>query len=162
MTPANLPQHTPAELLQISPENLEVANQYLELQSIDETALALGLAATDVSKILQRREVRAYVDQVFFDLGFNNRFKIRSALDAVIRKKFQDLEEADTGSSKDIADLLALSHKFTMEQLDRQIELEKVHHQNIRSQVNVQINDGSGGSKYGQLIQQLVQLDNPQ
>lgn len=155
----NLPTHTPTELLQISPEALEVANQYLQLQSVEAVADSLDLSTQQCSQILARREVRAYIDQVFFDLGFNNRFRIRNALDAVIRKKFQDLEEADTGSSKDIADLLALSHKFTMEQLDKQIELEKVHHQNIKSQVNVQINEAGGGSKYGALIQQLVTLD---
>jgi hypothetical protein len=52
---------------------------------------------------------------------------------------------------------------MTMEQLDRQIELEKVRSQQIKSQVNVQINDGGGqagdGTRYGRLIQQLVNLD---
>ena len=84
-------------------------------------------------------------------------------MDAIIKKKFQELEEADIGSNKDISELLALSHKMTMEQLDRQIELEKVRSAQIKSQVNVQINDGGGGqgdgTKYGRLIQQLVNLD---
>jgi hypothetical protein len=96
---------------------------------------------------------------VFFDVGFNNRFKMRAAMDAIIKKKFQDMEEADVGSSKDIIEILALSHKMSMELLARQIELEKVQQAtNVKNQVNVQIN-GSDGSKYGQLINQLVNLD---
>ena len=81
-------------------------------------------------------------------------------MDALIKKKFQDMEEADVGSSKDILEILALSHKMTMEQMARQIELEKLQNNNIKSQVNVQINEAGGdGTKYGRLIQQLVNLD---
>lgn len=80
-------------------------------------------------------------------------------MDALIKKKFQDLEEADVGSSKDIIEILALSHKMTMEQMARQIELEKLQSANIKSQVNVQINEAGDGTKYGRLIQQLVNLD---
>jgi uncharacterized pyridoxal phosphate-containing UPF0001 family protein len=110
-----------------------------------------------VSSTLAKREVKAYIDNVFFDVGYNNRFKMRSAMDALIKVKFQELEEAQTGSNKDIAELLALSHKITMEQLDKQIELEKLKAGQLKSQVNVQINDAGGGTRYGQLITQLIE-----
>lgn len=159
----NLPTHTPAEVVEISPESLEIANLYLQVQDAAQVAQDLEVPLQLVTQTLQRRDVKAYIDQVFFDVGFNNRFKMRAAMDAIIKKKFQELEEADIGSNKDISELLALSHKITMEQLDRQIELEKVKNASIKSQVNVQINDAGGipgdGSKYGRLIQQLVQLD---
>ena len=76
-------------------------------------------------------------------------------MDSIIKKKFQELEESQMGSTKDIADLLALSHKMTMDELSKQIELEKVKSSNIKSQVNVQIND-NGGSKYDNLISRLI------
>ena len=155
----NLPATTPAEVLDISPESLEIANCYLQNQDAAEVASVLNIPQTLVTQTLQRKDVRAYIDQVFFDVGFNNRFKMRSAMDAIIKKKFQDMEEADVGSSKDIIEILALSHKMSMELLARQIELEKVQQAtNVKNQVNVQIN-GSDGSKYGQLINQLVNLD---
>ena len=155
----NLATHTPAEVLDISPESLEIANCYLQNQDAAEVASVLNIPQTLVTQTLQRKDVRAYIDQVFFDVGFNNRFKMRSAMDAIIKKKFQDMEEADVGSSKDIIEIMALSHKMTMELLGRQIELEKLQvANNINNQVNVQIN-GSDGSKYGQLINQLVNLD---
>ena len=84
---------------------------------------------------------------------------MRAAMDALIKKKFQELEEADVGSSKDILEILALSHKMTMEQMARQIELEKLQSSKVVSQTNIQINDASDGTKYGNLIQQLVKMD---
>ena len=87
---------------------------------------------------------------------------MRSAMDAIIKKKFQELEEADLGSTKDIAELLALSHKMTMDEMSKQIELEKVRQGNMKNQVNVQINDaGFGdGSKYSKLMHQLLNANN--
>ena len=148
------PKH-PAEVLEIAPEFLEVANCYLQLQDSQKVANELDLPLEQVAEILLKRDVKAYIDQVFFNLGFNNRFRMRAAMDAVIQKKFQELEDSDMGSTKDIAELLALSHKMTMDELSRQIELEKLQQSNIKNQVNVQINDG-GGSKYDNLMKQLM------
>jgi len=152
----NLPQHTPSETLAISPENLEIANCYLQNQSAQMVASELDIPSALVTQALARRDVRAYIDSVFFDLGYNNRFQMRRAMDALIKKKFQDMEESETGSSKDIVEILALSHKMTMELLDKQIELEKLQASNIKNQVNVQINEVGDGTRYGRLIQQLV------
>lgn len=152
--------HTPAETLDISPENLEIANAYLEQQSIDKVSQTLGVSTDLVSKTLQQREVRAYIDSVFLDLGFNNRFRMRQAMDALIQQKFQELEEAGVGSGKDIADLLQMSHKMSMDILDRQIKLEEAKAKNIRSQVNVQVNEfGNDGTKYGSLLERLMKHD---
>lgn len=148
--------HTPAEVLDISPENLDVANTYLQTQSIQQVADILSIPTDMVSQILSRREVRTYIDNVFMDVGFNNRFRMRSAMDALIQKKFQELEEAEVGSSKDIADLLALSHKMSIDLLDRQIQLEKLKEANLKSQVNVQLNDFGSGSKYNTLLEKLM------
>jgi hypothetical protein len=145
-------------VLAISPEALEVANCYLQCQDARAVADNLCLPVESVSSILARREVKAYINQVFFDLGFNNRFKMRSAMDAVLKRKFQEMEEADVGSNKDIAELLALSHKMSMELLDREIQLEKLRMERAgpKSQVNVQINEGGDGTKYGALISKLL------
>jgi hypothetical protein len=154
-----LPTTHPAEVLVLSPESLEVANTYLITGSVEACSQELGVATTTVLHELEKPETKRYIDQVFLDLGFNNRFKMRKAMDAVISKKFEELDEAGVGSSKDIADLLALSHKMTMEELSRQIELEKLKTKNtsIKSQVNVQINEGvDKGSNYGNLLERLM------
>lgn len=160
----NLPTQTPAEVLAISPEALECANCYLQCGDTRQTADQLGLEPQLVAQLLDRPEVRRYIDHVWMETGFNNRQTMRRAMDAVIRQKMQELEEAGTGSQKDIADLLLLSHKMSMEQLDRQIELAKLQAKqtelSVRNQVNVQINEGvpvGDGSKYAQLIGKLLE-----
>ena len=148
--------HLPTDTIQIQPEYLEVANLYLQSQDTGEVADSLGIPQSDVAQILKRPDVKGYINQVFFDVGFNNRFRLRKAMDALIQQKFQELEESQTGSSKDISELLALSHKMTMEQLQAEIQLEKIRAGGPRNQVNVQINEGGDGTRYGQLIQQLL------
>lgn len=151
-------EHLPAETLQISPEALEVANCYLTTNSSELVAQELGVPLDKVCNILARPEVRGYIDRVFFDMGYNNRFLMRRAMDAVIKRKFEELEEAGVGSGKDIADLLHLSHKMSMDLLDREIQLQKLRTESApQRQVNVQINDD--GTKYSQLIHKLISGD---
>lgn len=160
---SNLPVTTPAEVIDISPEALEIANSYLQSQDLQLVASELDLSVETVTQVLARKEVKAYVDHVFFNLGFNNRFKMHAAMDAIIRKKFQELEDSEMGSIKDIAELLALKHKMTMDEKARDLEILKLQHaQQIKNQVNVQINEGlSDGTKYGDLIQRLMNGSSP-
>ena len=156
----NTPQtHNPGEFIEISPEALTVANCYLQSQDIRQVAHELDLQPEIVTQYLNRREVKSYIDTVFMDLGFNNRIKMRRAMDALIQQKFQQMEEAGVGSNKDIADLLALSHKMAMEHLDKQIQLEKIKAGEVRHQTNIQINNEglTDNSKYGQLIAKLLE-----
>jgi hypothetical protein len=151
-------QNLPAETVQIAPEALEVANCYLQLQDARRVADELDLPVSLVTEILARREVKSYIDHVFMDTGFNNKFEMRAAMDALIKKKFQEMHEADVGSTKDITELLALSHKMSMDLLDREIQLEKARQVNQpQKQVNVQINDD--GTKYSSLISRLISGD---
>jgi len=154
---SNLPTTTPAETLAIAPESLEVANAYLTNPNIAAVSDALGVPPEIVSQILERKEVRAYINSVFFSTGFNNRFQVRDLMDTLIKKKLQDMDEADSGSSKDITEILALSHKIMIETLDKEIQLEKIRAGNqLKQQTNIQINEGIGGSKYSSLIEQLL------
>ena len=153
-------QNLPAETLQIAPEALEVANCYLQLQDAKRVAQELDLAPTLVTEILSRREVKSYIDHVFMDTGFNNKFEMRAAMDALIKQKFQELHESQTGSTKDIAELLQISHKMSMDLLDREIQLEKLRQGpgGPQKQVNLQINE-LDGSKYSHLISKLISGD---
>lgn len=149
--------HLPAETVKISPEALEVANAYLQLNDARQVAQELDLDPEIVTNLLARREVKAYIDSVFFDSGYNNRFLMRRAMDALIKQKFSELEESQTGSTKDIAELLQMSHKMSMDLMDREIQLAKAQQATgPQKQVNVQINEGLDGSKYSQLVQKLI------
>ena len=149
--------HLPEETVRISPEALEVANAYLQLNDARAVAQELDLDPEIVTNLLARREVKTYIDSVFFDSGYNNRFLMRRAMDALIKQKFSELEESQTGSTKDIAELLQMSHKMSMDLMDREIQLAKAQQATgPQKQVNVQINEGLDGSKYSQLVQKLI------
>ena len=149
--------HLPAETVRISPEALEVANAYLQLNDARAVAQELDLDPEVVTNLLAKREVKSYIDSVFFDSGYNNRFLMRRAMDALIKQKFSELEESQTGSTKDIAELLQMSHKMSMDLMDREIQLAKAQQASgPQKQVNVQINDALDGSKYSQLVQRLI------
>lgn len=156
---SNLPTTHPAEVLEISPEALEVANCYLQSQDIGKVADELDIPRELVVQTLSKREVKSYIDSVFYNVGFNNRFRMRKLMDTLIQKKLQEMDEADIGSNKDITELMALSHKMTMEQMDREIALEKLKQGNLKTQTNIQINDNAGGSNYGSLISKLLSND---
>ena len=161
-----VPEVAPTEVVKISPENLEVANCYLQCSSVREVADNLDLAPSTVSEIIARPEVRAYINTVFSDIGYNSRFKMRKLMDTIITKKLQELEEADMGSAKDIVEILEISHRMTMNEEAAKLKVlqleQKVADSKIKNQVNVQINDNSvnDGSKYSQLIQKLIESQN--
>jgi hypothetical protein len=161
----------PAEVLDISPEALEVANCYLQVQDKMKVASELGIAPETVMQLLGRREVRAYIDNVFMDLGFNNRFKMRLAMDAILSKKFEEMDESGLGSGKDILDIMALSHKMTMELMAKEIELEKLRISRApKTQTNIQINNenppavgaepATPASNYSQLLERIIRQGN--
>ena len=144
----------PAETVTISPEYLEVANAYMVTQDIEKVADQLEITPDFVSSILDRREVQSYMNRIFLDVGYNNRVKMRELLDSIIQKKIEEMTEADIGSGKDIIEILAMSHKFTMEHLDREIALKKLEQGKPNNQFNVQINNDS--SNYAKLLDKLI------
>jgi antitoxin component HigA of HigAB toxin-antitoxin module len=156
---SNLPTTTPAEVLAIAPEQLEIANAYLQTPDISKVAEDLDVPREIVADILSKREVKAYIDSVFMNLGFNNRFQMRNLMDSIIKKKLQDMDEAEVGSNKDILEILTLSHKMTMEHMDKEIALEKIRAPKM--QTNIQINNdmAAQGTRYGALLDQLMNGD---
>lgn len=150
-------QH-PGELVQIAPESILIANQYLQCGSMLETAQVLELELSQVAQTLDRPDVRAYCNAMWMERGYNSRDRIRDAMDAVIQQKLVELTESGTGSTKDIADLLLISHKISMEHLQLQLQVEKLRQPiGLRNQVNVQINEAGDGSRYAQLITKLLE-----
>jgi hypothetical protein len=149
-----------AEVVEIAPEFILLANTYMKCGSVQEAASSLQIPLEKATQILAKREVRAYVDAVFMDYGFRNRFKLGSALDKIIDKKLEELDEADIGSSKDIADLLQMAHKMRMDEMNLQLKLMEAHtkHDQIKNQVNVQINENNPmhSGNYGELIAKLL------
>jgi|TARA_B100001059_G_C17769869_1_gene547733 hypothetical protein len=142
----------------ISPEGLEIANAYLELGSIPAVCSKLSIDEAKASEYLQKREVKAYVDQVYLDTGYRNRFKLADVLDTLIDAKLEEAEESEVYTSKDLADLVGMAHKIRMDELKAQTELEKAKAQTIKTQVNIQDNSQVpfGQGNYGELMKKLL------
>lgn len=133
----------------IAPENLEVANAYLSTGSIVEAAAQLHTTPDHVQEILAKSEVKRYVDEVYLDAGYRNRFKLGELMDRIIASKLEEAEETGIYSNKDLVDILALVHKMTVEQ-------GKYQQSNIKTQTNVQINAPFGEGNYGELMKKLL------
>ena len=142
----------------MSPEGLEIANSYLEHGSIPAAATALAITEDTVSEALNKREIKQYIDTVYLDTGYRNRFKLSETLDLLIEKKLEEADETEIYTNKDMADLLALAHKMRMDEMKAQTELEKAKLGTIKNQVNIQDNGGLpfGQGNYGLLLKKLL------
>ena len=146
------------EITTISPEGLEVANSYLQFGNIRGVCQHLQVSENRVVEALNKREVKKYIDTVYLDMGFRNKNNIATALDEMIQSKLEEAQETGMYSNKDLADLLQMAHKMRMDEIKAQTDAEKAT-TSIRTQNNVQINDGSlpfGQGNYGKLMDKLL------
>jgi hypothetical protein len=146
------------EITVISPEGLEVANAYLQYGNIRAVCEYLQVPEQKVVDLLNKREVKTYIDTVYFDLGYRNRNNIASLMDEVIKSKLDEAQETGVYSKKDLMDILALAHKMRMDEIKAQADLEKAKASNIKNQTNVQINEAVpfGQGNYGKLMEKLL------
>jgi len=143
--------------VKMSPEGLEVANTYLQLGSVSEVCTQLKLDENTVSEYLNKREIKQYIDQVYLDTGYRNRFKLASALDNIIEEKLAEAEESQMYTNKDVADLLQMAHKMRMDEIKAMAEMEKAKTAPIKQQANIQINElPFGQGNYGKLMEKLI------
>lgn len=136
-------------LVKIAPENLEVANAYLSTGSAMTAASSLGISPDKVHEVLAKSEVKDYMNSVYLDQGYRNRFRLAELLDEIIENKLEEAREAGTYSSKDLVDILALAHKVAEDH-------RKESKTSIRQQNNVQINSPFGEGNYGKLMEKLL------
>ncbi len=135
--------------LRIAPENLEVANAYLSTGSAIVAANTLGITPDRVHEILEKAEVKDYVNSVYLDQGYRNRFRLAELLDEIIENKILEAREAGVYSSKDLVDIISLAHKMSQ-------DASKESRTTIKQQNNVQINSPFGEGNYGKLMEKLL------
>ena len=102
--------------------------------------------------------IRDSIDTVYLDMGYRNKNNIAGLLDEMIESKLEEAKESGVYSNKDLADLLQMAHKMRMDEIKAQAELEKAQATNVKSQTNVQINEGLpfGQGNYGKLMDKLL------
>lgn len=146
----------------IEPEGLKVAQTYLECGGdTKQAAMALCVPIETVEGELKKKEVVAYINRQFMELGFRNKFKFFDLIDTLIEMKLAEMSETGLGTSMDIMEILKLQHKMKMD--EAKMEVEKIKAEGgsgPKVQNNVQVNNmpGSEDSAYMDL---LAKLGNP-
>lgn len=139
--------------VQISPEGLEVAEQYLLYNDVSIVAREMNLTTFEVSDVLETREVKKYIDTMYLESGYRNRNNIASALDSLIDAKMLEMEESEMGSNKDIAELLKMAHDMRMQEM---AAMAKLNASTPTNQTNVQILNSEGGMNYNALLGKIM------
>lgn len=139
---------------QISPEGANIANTYLQCAcSIIKTSKLLDVPTHEISATLHQPLVKTYVNSILRENGYRHMVAIAEKLDDLVERKWDELNEAEIGSNKDIADLLALAYKM-------QLDMAKVLQVDVAKAPpgitkNTQVNVYGEGS-YGKLMEKLI------
>lgn len=143
------------EMITICPEGLEVATVYLE-EGQDSMAVAnrLNLPIEEVDRLLNKREVKNFIDRVFNETGFRNKHRMAELMDAIIAKKLEEMDDTGLGSQADILDILKLAHNMKMKEMEMEIKMLQAKTSQPAIQVNTQIN--GGGDQYNKLLEKIL------
>jgi hypothetical protein len=133
----------------LAPEALEIANKYIECMDIEKTALALKIDTHLVAEYVSRPVVRQYINEVFMNTGYRNRFKLGSLLDRIIDKKLEELEEAGLSSNKDILEIIETLLRLRRDEHSISNPSSK--------QTNIQINN-TNNNPYAEFTKYIVDL----
>lgn len=133
----------------LSPEALDFTNVYLSTLDLEETAKQLGITTEHASSFIRKKEVKRFIDTVFLEQGYMNKFKLKSLLEKAIASKIEEAEETGIYTSKDLFDLIKLVHEI------RKDELKTLEVQQPTNQTNVQVN--SYNDNLSSLIGKLVE-----
>jgi ribosomal protein S8 len=140
--------------LALAPEALTIANTYLKTLDVSATARELNIDSTYIAAYLRKSEVKLYLNSVFLDQGYLNKFRLSDTLNELIQNKLDSLREAETTSNKDILELLQFAHKMRMDEMKAEVEYEKAKSA-IKNQKNIQINNNFG-ENYSKFMEKLL------
>ena len=88
----------------LDPVILAIANDYLAGKSIDTIADEYGISTDRVTSVVEKREVKAYVDNVMATQGYLNLVRRIALINSVIDQKVQEAVETGIYSKKDLLD----------------------------------------------------------
>lgn len=142
------------ELTLISPEGLEIAQTYLQSNSsATATATALGLPVEEVNRYLDKREVKNFIDRIYFESGFRNRERFGAVMDEIIACKLEELDETGLGTSKDILEVMKIAHDMKMKEMEMAL---KVAAAEKADAPQIQVNQQFNGNNYNSLLEKLT------
>lgn len=131
----------------LRPEELDIANAYLQYGTAKDTAEQLQIPEYQVVQILERKDVKDYITGIYLDRGYRNKHRIGEVLDRMIQSKLEEAEESGIYTSRDLLELLKFAH---------QIRVDEIKNDQTGPTVNI-ANFGQGN--YGQLMERLLSND---
>ena len=88
----------------LDPVVLALANDYLSGKSVTDIAEEYAITCDRVTSVIEKKEVKAYIDSVFSTQGYLNRIKRMNLINQVIDQKLQEAVETGIYSKKDLLD----------------------------------------------------------
>ena len=88
----------------LDPVVLALANDYLSGKSVTDIAEEYAITQDRVTSVIEKKEVKAYIDSVFATQGYLNRIKRMNLINQVIDQKLQEAVETGIYSKKDLLD----------------------------------------------------------
>ena len=88
----------------LNPVVLALANDYLSGKGVEEIADEYGISEDRVTAVIEKKEVKNYIDSVFATQGYLNRIKRINLINQVIDQKIQEAVETGIYSKKDLLD----------------------------------------------------------
>lgn len=88
----------------LDPVVLALANDYLSGKGVGEIADEYGISEDRVTAVIEKKEVKNYIDSVFATQGYLSRIKRINLINQVIDQKIQEAVETGIYSKKDLLD----------------------------------------------------------
>lgn len=94
----------------LDPVLLAIANDYLAGSTIINISEEYGVSSDRVTSVLEKREVKAYIDGVYATQGYLNRINRMKIINNVIDQKLEEAVESGQFSKKDLLDWMKHLH----------------------------------------------------
>ena len=88
----------------LDPVVLAIANDYLAGHDISRLSDEYGISEDRVTSVIEKKEVKSYIDSVFATQGYLNRIKRINLINRVIDQKIEEAMETGIYSKKDLLD----------------------------------------------------------
>ena len=88
----------------LDPVVLAIANDFLSGKSIEEMSDEYGVSQDRITSVVEKKEVKIYIDSVFATQGYLNRVKRINLINQVSDQKIADAVETGVYSKKDLLD----------------------------------------------------------
>lgn len=96
------------EAPEVDPKHLILANELLSGKSIPQISEEYGLTSDQVTAVVERGEVKRYIDSVYMSQGYLHRSRRMSIINEVIDEKLAEARETGVFSKRDLLDWLKL------------------------------------------------------